>query len=164
MAVLEQQWEGVIEQSFKPTKVDRQRQFQRILSSISSAKKTHTAITKTRTSLWGSTWTRIAACIAFCAFATLLYFLLQPKADPSDPVRLSDNNLLVLPDKQTAQILFDDGTVPNFPSIKPGTVKLRIISIGIRMNQAKEVAVRDNSPLSVDSTVRSADERDGRGG
>ncbi|PUV26214.1 hypothetical protein [Sphingobacterium athyrii] len=153
MAVLEQQWEGVIEQSFKPTKVDRQRQFQRILSGISSAKKTHTAITKNRTSLWGSTWTRIAACIAFCAFATLLYFLLQPKADPSDPVRLSDNNLLVIPDKQTAQILFDDGTV-----------KLRIISIGIRMNQAKEVAVRDNSPLSVDSTVRSADERDGRGG
>ncbi|WP_104382871.1 FecR family protein [Sphingobacterium sp. HMA12] len=125
LAALEQQWEAGIEQPFKTTELDRQRQFQQIMSGISMAKENNAIPTKTGKSLWSSIGFKVAACIAFCAFASLLYFLIQPKVGPGDSTALSDINSLVLPGKQTAQILFDDGTAVDLEKIVGDTTIVR---------------------------------------
>jgi ferric-dicitrate binding protein FerR (iron transport regulator) len=124
LAALEEQWEKEVH-FVTETAVGKERQFQDLLSRIRTDEKNIAIPDADRVVKPRRLWLKVAASISLCVFAASLYFYLQQPSTQTSERRVANHGSTVLPGRQTAQILFDDGTSVDLEEIVGDTTIVR---------------------------------------
>ncbi|MGJ1434557.1 FecR family protein [Sphingobacterium siyangense] len=124
IAALEEQWEKG-EHVVEETAIDKERQFQHILSRIRADRKIAAIPAVDSVVEPRRLWLKVAASVILGAFVASLYFYLQQPSIQTGERRLASQDSAVVPGRQTAQILFDDGTAVDLEKIIGDTTIVR---------------------------------------
>ncbi|MDR0262875.1 MAG: DUF4974 domain-containing protein [Sphingobacterium sp.] len=124
IAALEEQWEQDV--LFVETAgIERERQFQQVLARIEEDEKIKVIPAVGEAASPKRRWLKVAASFVLCTLATSLYFYFQQPFRQTDAARLTSQDSTVVPGRQTAQILFDDGTSVDLEKINGDTTIVR---------------------------------------